>query len=80
MPEGSLRGEFVPRKRRGVRLFEGGLLHANPTGEGTLQLQISEGAVGDGICDAAHPGCFILVNKRELDRSQGLALPRHHFR
>jgi predicted dienelactone hydrolase len=41
---------------------QGGLLHANPTGEGTLQLAIIEGPVGDGICDGAHPGCFILVN------------------
>jgi len=38
------------------------LLHPNPTGEGSLQLEIVEGTVGDGICDAQHQGCFILVN------------------
>ena len=38
------------------------LLHPNPTGEGSLQLEIVEGVVGDGVCDAEHPGCFILVN------------------
>jgi fermentation-respiration switch protein FrsA (DUF1100 family) len=38
------------------------LLHPNPTGEGSLQLEIVEGVVGDGTCDAKHPGCFILVN------------------
>ncbi len=38
------------------------LLHDNPTGEGTLQLEIIEGQVGDGVCDADHKGCFILIN------------------
>ena len=38
------------------------LLHDNPTGEGSLQLEIIEGQVGDGICDAEHKGCFILIN------------------
>jgi hypothetical protein len=38
------------------------LLHPNPTGEGSLQLEIVEGQVGDGVCDATHPGCFILIN------------------
>jgi len=46
----------------GCAYSQGGLLHANPTGEGSLQLPIIEGPVGDGICDAAHSGCFILVN------------------
>lgn len=38
------------------------LLHANPTGDGSAQLEIVEGPVGDGICDAQHQGCFIVVN------------------
>jgi fermentation-respiration switch protein FrsA (DUF1100 family) len=46
----------------GCAYSQGGLLHDNPTGQGSLQLQIIEGPVGNGICDAAHPGCFILVN------------------
>lgn len=41
---------------------QGGLLHENPTGEGSLELAVIEGPVGDGVCDAEHPGCFILVN------------------
>jgi hypothetical protein len=27
-----------------------------------VELEIIEGAVGDGTCDAEHPGCFIVVN------------------
>lgn len=38
------------------------LLHANPTGDGSTQLEIVEGPVGDGVCDAKHQGCFIVVN------------------
>lgn len=38
------------------------LLHPDPTGSGSVQLQIIAGKVGNGICDAAHPGCFILAN------------------
>lgn len=38
------------------------LLHPDPTGEGTVQLEIVEGLIGTGVCDAAHPGCFIIVN------------------
>jgi dienelactone hydrolase len=38
------------------------LLHPDPTGEGSVQLEIVEGPIGTGVCDAAHPGCFIIVN------------------
>jgi hypothetical protein len=38
------------------------ILHPDPTGGGSLQLEIVEGAVGDGTCDATHRGCFIIVN------------------
>jgi hypothetical protein len=38
------------------------LLHANPTGSGSLELEIVEGKVGTGTCDATHQGCFIVVN------------------
>lgn len=47
------------------------LLHANPTGEGEAQLEIVEGPVGDGFCDAAHPGCFILVNNASSTDPEG---------
>jgi predicted dienelactone hydrolase len=38
------------------------LLHPDPTGSGSVELQIIAGRVGNGVCDAAHPGCFLLVN------------------
>ncbi|MFN8025472.1 MAG: neocarzinostatin apoprotein domain-containing protein [Acidimicrobiia bacterium] len=38
------------------------ILHPDPTGEGSLQLEIIEGPIGSGFCDAAHPGCFVIVN------------------
>lgn len=38
------------------------LLHPDPTGAGSLVLEIVEGKVGTGTCDAAHQGCFVVVN------------------
>jgi dienelactone hydrolase len=38
------------------------LLQADPTGEGEAQLTIVEGTVGNGVCDARHAGCFVVVN------------------
>lgn len=38
------------------------LLKPNPTGAGSLPLVITEGKVGNAICDTTHPGCFILVD------------------
>jgi dienelactone hydrolase len=38
------------------------LLQPDPAGEGEAQLTIVEGTVGDGVCDAKHAGCFIVVN------------------
>lgn len=52
------------------------LLHPNPTGEGSLQLTITEGPVGTGTCDAAHPGCFILVdNASSSDPAKNVFIP-----
>ena len=38
------------------------LLQADPTGTGSLQLEIVKGPIGTGVCDADHPGCFVIVN------------------
>ena len=38
------------------------LLQPNPTGEGSVTMTVVAGPVGDGICDADHPGCVIIVN------------------
>lgn len=41
------------------------ILQADPTGEGSTQIDIVVGAVGDGVCDAANP-CWIVVNDSGL--------------
>ena len=38
------------------------ILQPNPTGDGETQLTIVEGTVGNGMCDARHQGCFVIVN------------------
>lgn len=38
------------------------ILTPDPTGHGSVQLQMVTGTVGTGICDASHPGCLIVVN------------------
>lgn len=38
------------------------ILQPDPTGHGSLTMQVASGPVGNGICDAAHPGCKIVVN------------------
>lgn len=38
------------------------ILTPDPTGHGSVQLPIVTGTVGTGTCDAAHPGCLIVVN------------------
>jgi len=46
----------------GCDLTTGAILHADPTGEGELQITLIEGVVGDAICDAKHPPCVIIAN------------------
>jgi fermentation-respiration switch protein FrsA (DUF1100 family) len=38
------------------------LLQPDPTGAGSLQLEITAGPIGTGSCDADHQGCFVIVN------------------
>ncbi len=38
------------------------LLQPDPTGDGSLPLEIVEGPIGTGSCDADHQGCFVIVN------------------
>jgi len=38
------------------------ILTPDPTGRGSVQLQMLTGTVGTGTCDATHPGCLIVVN------------------
>ncbi len=38
------------------------ILTPDPTGHGSVQLQMVTGTVGTGTCDAVHPKCLIVVN------------------
>jgi fermentation-respiration switch protein FrsA (DUF1100 family) len=39
------------------------LLKPDPTGSGSLPFVVRTGAIGGAVCDAAHPGCVIVVNQ-----------------
>ncbi len=43
-------------------LKTGKILQPNPTGSGSLPLEIVTGAVGNGMCDSDHPDCQIVFN------------------
>lgn len=47
-------------------LTKGKILQPNPTGEGSLQLEIIVGPVGTGTCDATKDDCVIVVNDAGL--------------
>ncbi len=45
------------------------ILTPDPTGHGSVQLQVVTGTVGTGTCDATHPGCVIVVNNASSTES-----------
>lgn len=52
------------------------LLQPDPSGAGSTGLEIVEGAVGTGTCDAEHQGCFIVVNNASAtDRASSRVIP-----
>lgn len=51
----------------GCDVAGGRILTPDPTGVGTASLQIVEGHVGTGECDAPHPGCQVAVNDAGLE-------------
>ena len=51
----------------GCNISGGHILTPDPTGTGTVSLRIVAGRVGSGLCDAAHPGCEVLVNDAGLE-------------
>jgi dienelactone hydrolase len=51
----------------GCDISGGHILTPDPTGKGTVSLHVVEGRVGNGICDAAHSGCMVLVNNAGLE-------------
>jgi len=57
-------------------LVTGQVLHDNPTGSGSLELEIIAGRVGNGYCDADHADCVIIVNDASLqDEDANIRIP-----
>ena len=42
------------------------ILHANPTGDGSVQMEVLTGDIGSGRCDATTDDCVIVVNDSSL--------------
>ena len=45
----------------GCSFAHAAILHTDPTGSGSLVLHVGTGAIGNGVCDAAH-SCYVIVN------------------
>ena len=45
----------------GCSFAHAAILHPDPTGSGSVVLQLGTGTIGDGVCDAAH-ACYVIVN------------------
>jgi len=57
-------------------LVTGKILQPDPTGSGSLDLEIVVGQVGNGICDADHSDCVITVNDASLqDDDANIRIP-----
>ena len=57
-------------------LVTGKILQPDPTGSGSLELDIVVGPVGNGICDADHTDCVITVNDASLqDDNANIRIP-----
>lgn len=45
----------------GCSFAHAAILTPDPTGSGSVVIHVGTGAIGDGVCDAAH-GCYVIVN------------------
>jgi len=60
----------------GCDVAAGRVLVPDATGSGSVPLHIVEGQVGDGVCDATHSGCSVVVNDAGLeDPSASIRIP-----
>ena len=55
-------GHLSSKSASACSLTHARVLVLDPTGRGSLQLEMVEGPVGTGVCDARHPGCVVVVN------------------
>ena len=53
----------------------GSLLHADPTGAGSVTVKIVTGKVGNGTCDAANPCQIVVNNAGSVDPKSSVRLP-----
>jgi dienelactone hydrolase len=53
--------EISTASSAGCSFAHAAILHPDPTGSGTVILHIGTGAIGNGVCDAAH-SCDVVVN------------------
>ncbi len=52
------------------------ILQPDPTGRGSITMRVVSGPVGNGLCDATHPGCKIVVNNASsTDPADSVELP-----
>ena len=57
-------------------LVTGKILQHDPTGSGSLELEIVVGKVGNGVCDADHTDCVVIVNDAALqDADANIRIP-----
>jgi hypothetical protein len=57
-------------------LVRGKVLQYNPDGSGSLELEIVVGKVGNGVCDADHTDCLVIVNDAALlDEDANFRIP-----
>jgi hypothetical protein len=60
----------------GCDVAAGRILVPDTSGSGSVSLTIVEGHVGDGVCDATHPACQVVVNDAGLtDPDSSVRIP-----
>jgi dienelactone hydrolase len=53
--------EISTASSAGCSFAHAAILHPDPTGSGSVVLDIGTGVIGNGVCDAAH-SCFVVIN------------------
>jgi dienelactone hydrolase len=59
----------------GCSFAHAAILHPDPTGSGSVVLHVGTGAIGNGICDAAHSCSVIVNNASSPDPADTKSLP-----
>jgi dienelactone hydrolase len=69
--------EISSASSAGCSFAHAAILHADPTGSGSVVLHVGTGTIGDGVCDAAHT-CYLVVNNASsTNPADTKALPIH---